>query len=62
MIRGEQCLTNGVVNLVCTCVIQVFALENNFCPAKLFAQTLRVIQRRGTADVVLHIMVEGLPE
>ena len=51
---GEQSLPQAVVDLVRARVQQVFALEINFRAAEFFAQALRVVERRGTAGVVVQ--------
>ncbi len=54
----QQRLADGVVDLVRAGVVQVFALEINLRAAGLSRQTLGVIQRAGTADVVREISIE----
>ncbi len=51
---GEKSLPQAVVDLVRAGVQQVFALEINFRAAEHFAQALGVVERRGTAGVVVQ--------
>jgi hypothetical protein len=55
--RGKQCLADGVVDLVRTGVVQVFALEEDLCSAYLIAQPTGVIDRTGASDVMGQIVV-----
>ncbi len=44
---GQQCLADGVVDLVRTGVVQVLALEQDLRAADVIAQALGVIDRLG---------------
>jgi len=48
----QEPLAEGVVDLVCTGVVQVLALEVNLRPAQLLGQPLREIERRGASGIV----------
>ena len=48
----EKGLTDGVVDLVRTGVVQIFALDVNLSSAKLFGNILGVVHRRRSTDVV----------
>ena len=52
-IFGEQSLAEGVIDLVCAAVKEVFAFEIYF-EADVFAETFGVIKRRGPARVVFE--------
>ena len=49
---GEQQLTEHVVDLVRTGVVEVFALQENPCATGEFAHARGFVERRGTSDVV----------
>ena len=51
---GKQCLTENIVDLMCTGMVQVFALEINFCTAKVLGHFLSVVQAAGTACVFVE--------
>jgi hypothetical protein len=55
---GEQGLTDGVVDLMCTGMVQVFTLEINFCAAEFTCPAFRQIQGAGATDVVFKVTVE----
>ena len=59
---GQQRLTNGVVHLVGTGVVQVFTLQEDARATTVVAQTLGIVQRRRTADVVCQVVVERFLE
>mmetsp|Transcript_56973 Transcript_56973/g.90272 ORF Transcript_56973/g.90272 Transcript_56973/m.90272 type:complete len:289 (+) Transcript_56973:1044-1910(+) len=50
--HGQQCLSNGVVDLVGTCVCQLLSLEPNLRSAAEVRQALGEVERRGAADEV----------
>ena len=54
----EQRLPDGVVHLVRTRVVQVFALEENLRAAQAFAQAPRMRQRRFPPDIVVQELHE----
>ena len=51
-------LADGVVDLVRAGVVEVFALQVDLRAAEFAAQALRVIDRRGPADVVRQFVAE----
>ena len=55
---GEQRLADGVVDLVRAGVIEVFALQQDARAADFRAEPFGVIDRTGTADVMLQIAIE----
>ena len=56
---GQQCLTNGVVDLVRTGVVQVFTLQINLRTTTMGGQSLGQIQRRRTADIMGQVFIES---
>ncbi len=54
----QQRLADGVVDLVRAGVVEVFALEVDLRAAILLAQSLGVIDRAGTAHIVLQFVFE----
>ncbi len=52
---GEQGLTDGVVDLVSTGVVEILALQVNLGAAQLLGQTSSVVERGRSADEVLEI-------
>ena len=59
---GKQCLTDGVVYLVCAGVVQVFAFQPDLRAAQMLGQTRDMVNGAGAADVVFQIAVEFLPK
>ena len=57
---GEQHLAEGVVDLVCACVKEVFAFEIDRCATAVFRQTRCVKKWCGPACVVLEEALEVL--
>ncbi len=55
---GEHGLADHVVDLVCAGVIQVLALEEDLRAAHLAAGARGVVDRRGTADEMLELVME----
>jgi hypothetical protein len=55
---GQQGLADGVVYLVGAGVVQIFALEKYLRSAQFPAPTLGVINRGGTAHIILQVGVE----
>src|SRR4029077_15843683 len=58
----KQCLSEGVVDLVRTCMQKIFALEINLCATGMRSQSLDWKQRRRWAGVVAQQQVEFAPE
>ncbi len=56
---GQQGLADGVVDLVRAGVVQVLALEQDARAADFARQPGGFIDRAGTADVVLQVVIEG---
>ena len=54
---GQQRLANGVVDLVRTGVVEVFALEVDLRAAAGFAEPAGVVNRAGAANVVLEFVL-----
>ena len=54
----EQRLTDGVVDLVRAGVVQIFALEVDLCTAELIRPALGVIDRTGSSDEMLELILE----
>ena len=54
----QQCLTNGVVDLVGTGVVKVFALQINLGTTENLTPTLGVINRARTANEMLQLTLE----
>ncbi len=54
----EQRLTDGIVDLVCTGVIQILALQIDLRAAEQFRPAARVINRTRPADVVLQLALK----
>src|SRR5690348_1594616 len=54
----EQHLADTVVDLVRACVIQVFALEVDFCAAEMTRQPLGKIERTRPADIMRQQLVK----
>ena len=59
---GKQDLSQTVVDLVRAGVVQLVALEVDFCTTQLFGQPLGKVQRAWATDVVLGEHVELFPE
>ena len=55
---GSASPGHRVVNLVGAGVVQVFPLEVNLSAAGKPAEPLGQVERRGTADIVLQVVVE----
>ena len=55
---GQQCLTDHVVDLVRTGVIQVFTLKVNLCAAHFVGPATRMINRAGPTDKVLQLVMK----
>ncbi len=53
-------LADRVVDLVGTSVVQVFTLEKDLGAAGKLGESLGQVKRRGPADVVLQVVVEGV--
>ena len=49
---GQQHLADAVVHLVRASVVELFTLEEDFCPATVLGQALGEVQRVRAADVV----------
>jgi hypothetical protein len=64
--QGEEGLTEGVVDLVGTCVVEVFPFQPDarasIRAAIVLAETLRLIERRGAPHVGAQKVVEALSE
>ena len=59
---GKQCLTDGIVHLVRTGVVQVFAFQPDLCAAQMLGQSRGMVNGAGSADVVFQIMAELFPK
>ena len=59
---GEQRLANGVIDLVCAGVVQVFPLEINLRATKLPGESFREIERRGSTNVISQIPIQFAQE
>jgi len=57
-LRGEQRLTDGVVDLVSAGVIEIFTFEVDLRAAELPAQPLGMVERRGTPDELTQFVLE----
>ena len=55
---SEENLADGVINLMRTGVKEIFTLEVNFGSAKFLGPALGVVERGGTAAVVLQKVIE----
>src|SRR3546814_7150071 len=55
---GEQDLADAIVDLVCAGVIEILALQIDFCAAEIGRQPLGEPQRAGTADIMFEQIVE----
>ena len=55
---GKQRLADRIVDLVCTGMVEVFALEVNLRAAAMLGQALGVIDRAGAPDVVFQFIGE----
>ena len=53
---GQEHLSDSIIDLVASCVIQVFTLQPNSCAARPLRQTLRLVQLARTANIVELIM------
>jgi hypothetical protein len=53
---GQQSLAHGVVDLVCTGMVEVFALEVNLRPAESIGPVFGMINRAGTPYIVLEFI------
>ncbi|MND30601.1 hypothetical protein D3C80_211340 [compost metagenome] len=49
---GQEDLADAVVDLVRAGMVQLFALEINLCATEMFSQTLGIIERARTADIM----------
>lgn len=58
---GQQNLPDGIVDLVCSRVVEVLSFQINLAAVQL-AQRLREIERRGAADIVAQQHVEFFAE
>ncbi len=61
-VPSQQRLPDAIIDLVCACVIQIFALEPDLGTAQLLGPPLGVIERAGTADEMLEFVGEFLLE
>ena len=59
---GQKGLAKGVVYFVGPCVVQVFALEVDFCPAGQFRKPLGEMEGSGATNKVLEVVIEGFME
>ena len=59
---GEQRLTDGVVDLVCAGVVQVFALQPDLRTAQMLGQPRGMVNGAGAADIMLQIVAELFPK
>ena len=59
---GKQCLTDGIVYLVCAGVVQVFAFQPDLRAAQMLGQSCGMVNGAGSADVVFQIAVELFPK
>ena len=55
---GEQNLAEGVVDFVRTSVVQILALEINFCAAELAGEPFGKVQRRGASAEFIEVIRE----
>ncbi len=52
--KGQQDLTHAVIDLMCTCVVQIFPFQVNLGTAEMFRQTFRKIKRAFAAHIVFQ--------
>ncbi|SHV24679.1 Uncharacterised protein [Mycobacteroides abscessus subsp. abscessus] len=59
---GQQNLTENIVDLVRTSVVQVFSFEKDACAAGVRAKSFRFVQRRWASHVVGLQAIEFVEE
>ena len=59
---GNQDLTDTVIDLMGSGMIEVFPFEINFCSADHVAEIFRIKDRRGSADIVFVIVIQFIFE
>ena len=55
---GKQSLSDAVIDFMCAGVIQLVALEIDFCAAKMFGHALGQIERAGSTDIMLEQTIQ----
>ena len=54
--HGQQHLADGIVDLMCAGMAQVFPFQINLCAAQLLGQPIRTIETRRTPDILLEVV------
>ncbi len=55
---GQKNLSKGIVDFVSTGMVEFITLEINFCTAQVLTQTFCMIERTGSPNVVVSVVIK----